>query len=379
MSTVKQNTVPSTHQVKVSVLVITYNQVRYIAEALNSILMQRTNFNFEIVIGEDYSIDGTREIVIEFQKKYPDKIRSLLQKSNLGMQKNFVKALQACHGQYVALLEGDDYWIDPLKLQKQVDFLDSHLECTICFHNAKVIYQDSDLQPHFYCHPDQKVISTFEDLLIENFIPTCSVMFKRGLLKKYPSWFFDLKIGDWPLHLLNAQYGKIGYINEVMSAYRVHKGGIWSSQDFIHQANELIKMYNNLNSYLNFKYDKLVRLLVSRLYYGLAMEYERNGDYVNARACVVKSLTCVGMPTRKDYAKELIASKISVFNAVVNGAFRLSICTAVSRVRRFFGLSFNQHVSIKQLAKILLKLYAPNFWKKRRVALQLNQTNRTEV
>ena len=113
---------------KVSVFMITYNHEKYIAEALDSILMQKTDFDFDIVIGEDCSTDATRRIVLEYSRKYPDKIKLLLHNVNVGFISNMMYVLEACTGKYVAMCEGDDYWTDPFKLQKQVDFLEASLD-----------------------------------------------------------------------------------------------------------------------------------------------------------------------------------------------------------------------------------------------------------
>src|SRR5437762_2202436 len=217
---------------KLSVLVIVYNQARYVIQAIDSILMQEVDFDYEVVIGEDASTDGTREIVLDFEKRYPDRIRVLLRDqagaeadraAGLGGKTNFIQSLKACRGEYIALLDGDDYWTDPGKLQRQVDFLDNHPDFAISCHNARMFYEDGSKEPTNLIPPDQKEVSMLEDLLLANIIPTCSTVFRRELFGEFPDWFYTLKLGDWPLHILNAQHGKIGYINEVMASYRLHQ------------------------------------------------------------------------------------------------------------------------------------------------------------
>ena len=126
-------------KMKVSVCIITYNHARFIGQALESALMQKTNFDYEIVIGEDCSTDNTGLICKKYAEMYPDKIRLLQNDKNLGVIENFKRTLYACKGEYVALLEGDDYWTDELKLQKQVDFLESNRDYAIVFHNAEIL------------------------------------------------------------------------------------------------------------------------------------------------------------------------------------------------------------------------------------------------
>ena len=126
---------------KVSVLVMTYNHEKFIRQALDSVLMQETNFEYEILISEDCSTDRTRAIVLEFQQAHPEKVQLLLSTQNIHSNEIVVRGIRAAQGEYIALLDGDDYWTSPLKLQKQVDFLDSHPECSMCFHNARIFHQ----------------------------------------------------------------------------------------------------------------------------------------------------------------------------------------------------------------------------------------------
>ncbi len=128
----------------VSVRLVTYNHEKWIAQCLESILMQRTDFPFEVIVGEDCSTDGTLEIVLAYAERHPDKIRVLPAEANLGAMTNSYRVQQACRGKYHAMIEGDDYWIDPLKLQKQVDFMEANPDMTLCFHNVFVV---NDGQP----------------------------------------------------------------------------------------------------------------------------------------------------------------------------------------------------------------------------------------
>jgi glycosyltransferase involved in cell wall biosynthesis len=239
---------------KVTVLVVTYNHENFIGHAIESVLMQATDFDYEVVIIEDCSTDHTRDIVIDFQKKHINKIRLVLTEKN----KNYIRAAKQeflhARGRYIALLDGDDYWTSPCKLQKQADFLDVHQECAICFHNTTIVYNDNSKKPSNSNPPDQKRISTLEDLLAGNFIPTCSVMFRSGLFESFPGWFDTVWSLDWPLHILNAQHGTIGYIDEVMGAYRQHGGGMWNRLTKIQKILRLLEFYEQMQINLNFSY-----------------------------------------------------------------------------------------------------------------------------
>jgi glycosyltransferase involved in cell wall biosynthesis len=246
---------------KVSVLMITYNQEEYIAQALDSVLMQEVDFDYEIVIGEDFSTDGTRGIVLDYQRRHPEKIRLLLAEKNLGMIRNLVQTYDACEGEYVAILEGDDYWTSSAKLQKQAKFLDENRGTALCFHTTNCFYDDGSA-PSYLFPAEQKEFSTIEDLLEKNYIQTCSVMFRNRLFGKFPDWFFASVLGDYPLHLLNAGHGGIGYINEVMAAYRIHSAGVWSMQmekNFVKNVLAGIEMYSNLDTYFHKQYHSIIK------------------------------------------------------------------------------------------------------------------------
>lgn len=262
---------------------LAYNQERFIAQAIESAVRQETNFDYEIVIGEDCSTDRTREIVSEWQRKYPDRIRSLLPTQNLGIRRNFVQTRQACKGQYVAVLEGDDFWTSATKLQQQVDFLDSHPDYAICFHNVKMFWDGAEDQARSYCRPDQKQTSTLEDLLQVNFIPTCSVMVRNGLIGDLPAWTRELKMLDWPLFILNARHGGIGYLNESMGAYRLHPKGLYSGLDPVEQQLNKLKMFEALRGRLGARRDRLIKNRIFHICTELAQEFAQQGNAREAK------------------------------------------------------------------------------------------------
>jgi glycosyltransferase involved in cell wall biosynthesis len=255
---------------KVSVCITTYNHGKYIAQALDGVMMQETDFDFEIIVGEDDSSDDTREVVKKYREQYPDRIRLFLNDRNNIIyingkptgRWNFMNNIRNAKGDYVAILDGDDYWTSPDKLQKQVDFLDGHPECAMCFHDAKIIFEDASQPSRIATPRGKKKIYTLKHLLKGNFMSTCSVMFRRGLFPEFPDWFSRMAWADWPLHILNAEHGDIGYIPEVMAVYRVHRGGVYSQKEEIDQVKEMVQMYPHINAHLNFRYNKLIRSLM---------------------------------------------------------------------------------------------------------------------
>lgn len=277
--------------VKVSVLVMTYNHARFIEQALQSVLAQRTDFDFEILISEDCSTDGTRETVTGYQRAYPQKIRLLLSDRNLHSNAVVDRGIRAARGQYIALLDGDDYWIDPDKLQKQVAFLDRHTDCAICFHNAKVLDENNHQESRSWTPANQKAFSQIEDLWMGNFIPTCSTMYRNLLSNRLPEWYRShfvsesLFITDWPLHLLHAEHGRIGYINEVMGVYRLHSGGLYSPQSEMQKLDNTFRFYRSINASFDYKYDSIIKVAITKYFFEWAQEYMLRGDLKNARRC----------------------------------------------------------------------------------------------
>jgi glycosyltransferase involved in cell wall biosynthesis len=235
---------------KVSVLIITYNHAKYIAQAIESVLMQKVNFDYEIVIGDDCSTDGAPQIIQKFADKH-SQIKALLRPYNLGLRGkiNFMDALSICQGEYIAMLDGDDYWIDPNKLQKQVDFLDFNPDFSICFTNANYEVDNGLIDKNkaeTLCASNQKEITTILDLFYKNYIPACTVLFKNKLSRSLPKEFVNCKAGDWMLHILNAQFGRIKYFQDITGVYRVHGGGVWSANNVAKRALDSLELYKDI-------------------------------------------------------------------------------------------------------------------------------------
>ena len=276
---------------KVSVLVITYNHERFVERALDSALAQEVDFDYEILVSEDRSTDGTREIVEAYGRRYPQKIRLLLSEINLHSNEVVRRGVRAARGEYIALLDGDDYWTSPGKLQKQARYLDEHPECAICFHNALVVCEDGAREPWNWTPDGQKETSTLEDLWMGNFIATCSTMFRNGLVREIPDWYVPMfPITDWPLHLLNAEHGTIGYIGEVMGVYRYHAGGLYSTHSEARKQVETLRFYRTMNRNLGYRYAREVRNAVYTYLVEWAEEYESRGEVDRARECLRRCL-----------------------------------------------------------------------------------------
>jgi len=214
-------------KMKVSVLMLTYNHGKYVADAIESVVKQKTSFPFELIIGEDCSTDDTARICREYQNKYPDIIKLTINKENLGLQENFIRTYNQCTGEYIAICEGDDFWINKHKLQIQADFLDNHQNYSACFHRALNYYQENDSKS-ISNGGYQKKVNTVFDIINSNPITNVTVMFRRGLFGELPSWFSKVTSYDFAIHVLNAEHGDVYFMNKVMAVYRQHKESIWS-------------------------------------------------------------------------------------------------------------------------------------------------------
>jgi glycosyltransferase involved in cell wall biosynthesis len=255
-------TEPIKPRFRVSVSMITYNQEVYIERAIESALEQVTDFDFEIVIGEDKSTDSTLSICKKYQSLYPEKIRLIERDTNIGGVKNYLETYKACKGTYVAFLEGDDFWIDQKKLQKQADFLDANLDYAICFHNVLQTDHTGELgAPLFDKLPDT---TTVRDLCTGDYISTPSCMIRNGQVKELPEWVYSMPGCDWVFDILNAECGKIKYMPEAMAAYRSHSNSMWSSLNSTQRGMIAINLALELNMRLDFRYDKELTYYISR-------------------------------------------------------------------------------------------------------------------
>lgn len=220
----------------VSVRTSAYQHAKYIINCIEGVLMQKTTFPIEYIIGEDFSTDGTREIVFDYAKKYPNFIRVITADYNVGMKANGNRCIRACRGKYMAICEGDDYWIDPLKLQKQVDFLEQNPEYGLVYTEIDVLYQNSNkiVKKGFENLYGLKV-NTLNDFIVNSwFLAPCTWVFCSKFIQIHEEFYekyvcehnSPIYYGDISFLLCVAGISKIGFINETTAVYRIHSGGI---------------------------------------------------------------------------------------------------------------------------------------------------------
>lgn len=298
--------------VMVSIMVITYNHEQYIRAALDSILGQQLSFSFEIVIGEDCSTDGTRAILCEYEAQYPTLIRLLLRKHNLGVSYNWENAMQECKGKYIALLEGDDYWVSPHKLQKQVDFLEAHSDYSMCFHNARVVYENA--QHPRASHPmtmHAQSEFTLDDITRDWSIATAAVVFRGELMREIPAWVHESVVVDLPVFALLASRGRVGYLPDEMSVYRVNSGGITNTSQQEAFLLGLARMHDYLDHEIHFVCHHNLSVKIANNYASLAGLMNNEGKYAAARYYLMQAwrtrARIQALPTKEEF-KNLIIS-----------------------------------------------------------------------
>lgn len=263
-----------TSEPMVSVCCVTYNHEKYIAEALEGFLMQKTTFPYEIIVGDDCSTDSTRQIIQEYSCKYPGRIYLLTDIVNIGGINNQIRTFGQAKGKYIAMCDGDDYWTDPLKLQKQVDFMECHPDSVICCHYSRVISENGEL---VYENPAPvKLEFGYEDVLLGKKEETriCSLMMRNNQYISQISsheWYYKTHGADTflKLYTLAKEKGKIYVLPEVMSVYRVHRNGIWSMIDPKVRKKRMISDFNIMINHFQYPENykkKLLNVYISQYF-----------------------------------------------------------------------------------------------------------------
>ena len=265
-----------------SICIQTFQHKDFIRDCLEGVLQQKTNFSLEILLGDDESNDGTREICLEYAKMYPEKIRLFLhyRENNIRINGgptgrfNFSYNLFSARGKYLAVCEGDDYWTDPLKLQKQVDFLENNEDFALCFHNVNILnIRNRKKEVHPMHLTLKKNVFTTSDLLKPCFIHTASLLFRKKETFTLPNWFFQVESGDIALMLLISLEGDFKYLDEVMSVYRKHDAGISITHTGYSKAFSMIYLYQLFNNFTEGVYKNELEEAMKKEIYGHLPEF----------------------------------------------------------------------------------------------------------
>lgn len=288
--------------IMVSVSCLAYNHEKYIRQCLDGLVSQKTNFKYEVLVHDDASTDNTATIIREYEKKYPDIIKPIYQtenqySKNVAINKHF--QFPRIKGKYIAWCEGDDFWTDPLKLQKQFDVLESNPDCSICVAKVADVNENGNKTGKF--HPkhnmDTGIITSSEYMdFISKFetyqFQTSSFFIRSNIIKSVltdpPEFFFSFMVGDVPYMLLSISKGNLYYINEEMSCYRTMANGSWS-QRVTENPNKKIKALNNeifgfnlFNKYTDYVYQKNIEEIVREKEF-LVGFLEKNGKTILQR------------------------------------------------------------------------------------------------
>lgn len=263
----------------VSVATITYNHAPLIRRCIESVLMQKTSFAFEFVIGEDCSTDGTREIVLDYARKYPGIIRGITSESNVGAKENSIRTILACQGEYIAFCEGDDYWIDPFKLQKQYEACIKYNAVLVVHGTFVLVLKEGKPNRVDVGLPQaESGYLGIEDLILRNKnFATSSMFIRSDIIQNLPGWYGESPIGDVPIKLIAASLGKVYFLNEIMSVYQkgtpqswtVGKGVYLSNTDMTWRSNferAYLDMYKNFDAFSGYRYTNTIhRRMYDRL------------------------------------------------------------------------------------------------------------------
>ena len=257
----------------VSISCITFNHEQFIAQAIDGFLMQKTTFPIEILIHDDASTDNTANIIREYESKYPEIIKPIYETENQwekGERGSEVFNFPRAQGKYIAICEGDDYWIDSQKLSKQVMFMMQHPNLSMSFHAVRIDYADSSRGSKIHRHKGRQFFKAKEVILGGgSFYPTCSVMFRKDVIENLPTSFLT-STGQVPLVLNAVTKGDVGYIDEIMAVRNVHVPGSWTKKmtesNFDQKIDFLIKvemMLNAFNKHTGFKFKRVIKKKIS--------------------------------------------------------------------------------------------------------------------
>ena len=306
----------------VSILTITYNHEKYISQAIDSFLMQKTDFNFEIVIGEDFSTDNTRKIIEVYQKKHPKKIKLLPSDKNLGIEANFFRTTQACNGKYIAICDGDDYWIDENKLQLQVDFLENNKDYgTVATLYEKFIQKNNTFKEIEYTTNQPVQALLFNDFLFDSHLTPVTVLFKNSLVKEYSAIYIDnkekLSFLDYSLWMYFSLKEKVAILNKYTSVYRVLKE---SASHFTTNKSWVLGkiFYKDLLFYKN-NYPEIDKNLINKALYLRAIKHYISACLLNDKSACEDFLKI--FKSNKDKTRYWLLKKGLKYKKMIDFAF----------------------------------------------------------
>jgi glycosyltransferase involved in cell wall biosynthesis len=295
----------------VSVAITTFNSAQWLSRALDSVLQQRVSFPIEIVIGDDCSQDTTVNVAHSHREKHPGVIRVLERSMNVGIQRNYYETFDKCKGTYIAWLDADDYWTDPEKLAIQVQTLESDQSINVCCHPVRYVTHDGEVKRD--SAPSMPAGRYgLEEILRGCFVASVSAVFRNGIHRDLPQWYFDLApITDWPIWVLSALSGDIVVLDRVMADYQHTPGSSFWGKESLFWYQRDARFYECIESILPSKWHRIVSAEKGRRYEQVAYFLRRQGKYTESREAALKAFCA---PTLIDNvgskSKALLASLI---------------------------------------------------------------------
>ncbi|MDQ2833211.1 MAG: glycosyltransferase [Acidobacteriota bacterium] len=300
----------------VSVTITTFNLEKWLPRALDSVLEQRVDFPIEILISDDCSHDGTLNVARAYQEKHPAIIRVFERSSNVGVQRNTYEILEQCRGAYVAVLDGDDYWTNPEKLAIQVATLQADATLSVCGHFVRWVSRTGEVTRDRFpsIAPGRYGLG---DILRHNFLATPSIMFRSGVHRQLPSWYFDFEsLSDWPLWVLSASSGDILLLNDVMADVMQSPKSSFMSKGPLFWYQMDIEFYEQIGSVLPNRWNRTIRAEMGKRYESMSYLLRKQGDF---RASRLAALRAFRSPFLMDNLRSKIKTLIAALVREVEG------------------------------------------------------------
>jgi glycosyltransferase involved in cell wall biosynthesis len=296
----------------VSVAITSYNSERWLGRAVDSVLEQETDFAVEILIADDCSKDDTVALARTYEERYPHIVRVVARSVNVGTQRNYYDTFEQCRGRYIAWLDADDYWTDPEKLAVQVEALDGDASVMICCHYVRWVMRGKENEVIRERVPSLAAgRHGMKSILQSNFLPSPSVMFRNGLQRKLPQWYFEVPpLTDWPLYVVAAKEGDILLIDRVMADYTLNAtSAFWGEGDLFWQRMN-VEFFDRVEDIVPKSFYRSVRAEKGRRYEAIAYTLRKNGEFVESRKAAVEAF-------RSPAINDNVRSKVRALAAAV--------------------------------------------------------------
>ena len=275
----------------VSVSMTAFNSAGWISRAIESVLRQNASFPIELVIGDDCSTDGTLAIAYSYREQHPETIQILERTAsgNVGMQRNFYETFERCRGKYIAWLDADDYWTDSGKLTAQVELLESDPSLSVCGHFVRWVTEDGTVaRERSPAMPGGRY--GLREILQRNFVPSPSIMFRNGIHRELPEWYFDLAaLADWPVLVWAGLSGDIFLLDRVMADYMLSDASAYMGRGSVYQDRIDVEFCEHLEGSLPPEWRRAVRSTKGKRYESMAYALRKQGDFAAAREAAVQA------------------------------------------------------------------------------------------